>query len=118
MKSLFFTAAFTFIVVSVTNAQAQNSDFTNKLKPEYKLNLNPQSSEPAAQDRKKSSVEIEEELKNFRNQQKNVEIEISRMDTEGVSKEDNMYIKMQLSLKYLKGQIAEREKYLQHYQSK
>jgi hypothetical protein len=40
------------------------------------------------------------------------------MDTEEVSKEDNMYLKMQLALKYVKGQIAEKEKYLQRYQTK
>jgi cell division protein FtsB len=118
MKSFLFTAVLTFTAIATCYAQAQNSDFANKLKPEYKLNLNPQSKELPAENSKKSPAELKQELKQLNDQQKNIELEIARMDAEEVSKEDNMYIKMQLSLKYVKGQIAEREKYLQHYQPK
>jgi peptidoglycan hydrolase CwlO-like protein len=118
MKTFFIAAVLIFTVFSVIKAQEQNADFTNKLKPEYKLNLSPQPNEASPENRKKTATEIEGELKYLNNQQKNIEQEIAKMDAEGISKEDNMYVKMQLSLKYTKGQIASREKYLQRYQSK
>jgi hypothetical protein len=118
MKSILFSAVLTFIVISTSYAQSQNSDFANKLKPEYKVNLSPQNNDLPAEKSKKSSAEIKQELKQLNDQQKNIALEIARMDAEDVSKEENMYIKMQLALKYVKGQIAEREKYLQHYQAK
>jgi len=117
MKIIFFCVLLIVAVFSTANAQVQNADFTDKLKPEYKVNLNAQSNEKA-EPHKKSATEIETELKQLSNQQKNIEQEIAKMDAEGISKEDNMYVKMQLSLKYVKGQIAGREKYLQRYQSK
>jgi hypothetical protein len=118
MRTFLITAALTFAAFASTEAQAQNSDFANKLKAEYKVNLKPQSNELPAERSKKSSAELKQELKQLNEQQKNIELEIARMDTEEVSKEDNMYLKMQLALKYVKGQIAEREKYLQRYQTK
>ncbi len=118
MKTFFFAAVLSLAVFSVAKAQVQNADFANKLKPEYKLNLNPKLNENSGEASKKSAEEIKVELKQLNSQQTKIEQEIARMDAEGISKEDNMYIKMQLSLKHIKGQIASREKYLQRYQSK
>jgi hypothetical protein len=118
MKTFFFAAVLSLAVFSAAKAQEQNADFTNKLKPEYKLNLSQQANEASPDNRKKTAIEIEGELKYLNIQQKTIEQEIAKMDADGISKEDNMYVKMQLSLKNIKGQIASREKYLQRYQSK
>jgi hypothetical protein len=118
MKTFFFAAVLSLTVFSVTKAQVQNTDFANKLKPEYKLNLNSKLNENSGEASRKSATEIEAELKQLNSQQTKIEQELAKMDAEGIAKEDNMYVKMQLSLKYVKGQIAGREKYLQHYQSK
>jgi hypothetical protein len=118
MKKFLIAAVLIAGSLTAVNAQNQHSDFASKLKPEYKLNLNNQSKEQTAVNIKKTAAELDNELKYFNIQQKNVEQEIARMDADGISKEDNMYVKMQLSLKYIKGQIAGREKYLQRYQSK
>lgn len=118
MKKLLIAAVLIAGSLTAVNAQNQHSDFANKLKPEYKLNLNNKSEEKTAVNIKKTAAELDKELKQLNIQQKNVAQEIARMDANGISKEDNMYVKMQLSLKYIKGQIAGREKYLQRYQSK
>ena len=116
MKSFLFYAVIAFATIATNNLQAQNSDFASKLKPEYKLNLSPQNDNLTEGIIKKSSAEIKQELKHLNGQQEKIEMEIARMDAEAISKDDNSYIKLQFALKSVKGQIAEREKYLQHYQ--
>jgi uncharacterized protein HemX len=118
MKTFFFAAVLCLSVFSVAKAQVQNTDFAQKLKPEYKLNLHSKLNENSGEASKKSAKEIQAELKQLNSQQTKIEQKIAKMDAEGISKEDNMYVKMQLSLKYVKGQIASREKHLQLYQSK
>lgn len=118
MKTFFFAAVLCLAVFSVAKAQVQNTDFAQKLKPEYKLNLIPKLNEISGEANKKSAKEIEGELKQLNSQQTKIEQEIAKMEAEGISREDNMYVKMQLSLKYVKGQTASREKHLQLYQSK
>jgi hypothetical protein len=109
-----FIATFILSVFAFASAYAQQNeaDFLNKIKPEYKLNLSPEPEELAVEHRKKTAEEFQAEIQAFKTQKEKIESEIARLDALKTPKEDNMYVKLQLSLKYVESQISGREKLL------
>lgn len=114
MKTYIATFILSFFVFTSAFAQKNEADFLNKIKPEYKLDLNPISSKIPYEIRK-TIVELQDELNDLIIQQKKIDQEIAKMNLIGTPYEDNKLVKLELAKKYVNGQIAGREKLIQYF---
>lgn len=119
MKSILLTLALALSSVAL-QAQHVDEDFARRIRPENKVNLNPQPTELPVQHQKKTKAEAAAELKNLQQQKANLQAEIAKLEAAKTPKQDEMYMKYTTALGWVNAQIAEREKYLTHpaYQSK
>ncbi len=110
MKKLLLTAFACICCLSLSQAQSADADFLQKIKPENKVDLSHRTTGKSISNNEKSDTELKKELAELSTQRLNIQKEIDKMEAAYTPKQDNMYVKMQLSLKRVNGQIAEREK--------
>jgi hypothetical protein len=110
MKKLLLTAFAFICCLSLAQAQSSDADFLHKIKPENRVDLSAQKIEKPILNNEKSTEVLKKELKHLATQKREIEKEIEKMEVANTPKQDNMFVKMQLSLKRVNAQIAESEK--------
>jgi hypothetical protein len=110
MKKLLLTAFTLIFCISFALAQSTDTDFMHKIKPEHRVDLSARKIEKPILNNEKSTKVLKEDLKHLATQKREIEKEIEKMEVANTPKQDNMFVKMQLSLKRVNAQMAENEK--------
>ncbi len=110
MNKIKLTLTVLLFAPALAFSQNNISDFQNKLKPEYKLDLESKEVQSSGAHQKKSVDELNSELKKLKYQRSKIIDEIEIIENAGKAKNNSNYIKLQFALKHTNSQILGREK--------